>query len=128
MQWTGPRTGRLSMRIQGSRPVLGPVCVFGHVPIARVSSRVLNDRSHLLTEQRLPESMQLDSMSIEQAVALMNQQDRRAVDAAGAVGDDIAAAVRIVVAQLKAGGRLFYFGAGTSGRLGVLDAAECPPT
>ena len=88
----------------------------------------MNDRSHLLTEQRLPESMNLDAMSVEEAVAVMNAQDLRAVQAVGAVSGAIAAAVRIVVAQLKAGGRLLYFGAGTSGRLGVLDASECPPT
>jgi N-acetylmuramic acid 6-phosphate etherase len=88
----------------------------------------MHDRSHLLTELRLPESMNLDAMSVEEAVALMNAQDLRAVQAVGAVGGDIAAAIRIVVEQLKAGGRLFYFGAGTSGRLGVVDASECPPT
>ena len=88
----------------------------------------MHDRSHLLTEQRLPESMNLDALSVEEAVALMNAQDARAVQAVGAVRDDIAAAVRIVVAQLKSGGRLLYFGAGTSGRLAVVDAAECPPT
>ena len=88
----------------------------------------MHDRSHLLTEQRLAESMDLDSMSIEDAVSLMNQQDQRAVAAVAAVQDSVAEAIRIVVAQLRAGGRLFYFGAGTSGRLGVLDASECPPT
>src|SRR5436190_4656334 len=88
----------------------------------------MHDRSHLLTEQRLPESMNLDTLSVEEAVALMNAQDARAVQAVGAVRDDISAAVRIVLAQLKAGGRLLYFGAGTSGRLAVVDAAECPPT
>jgi N-acetylmuramic acid 6-phosphate etherase len=88
----------------------------------------MNDRSHLLTEQRLAESMHLDSMSIEEAVAVMNQQDLRAVQAVGAVKESIAEATRLIVEQFKAGGRLFYFGAGTSGRLGVLDASECPPT
>ena len=88
----------------------------------------MNDRSQLLTELRLPESMNLDAMSIDEAVALMNAQDARAVEAVGAERSSIAAAIAIVVTQLKAGGRLLYFGAGTSGRLGVLDAAECPPT
>lgn len=88
----------------------------------------MNDRSQLLTELRLPESMNLDSMSVEEAVALMNQQDLRAVQAVTAVQESVAQAVRIIVQQFKAGGRLFYFGAGTSGRLGVLDASECPPT
>ena len=88
----------------------------------------MNDRSHLLTELRLPESMTLDAMSVEEAVAVMNAQDMRAVQAVAAINGEIADAIRVVVGQLKAGGRLFYFGAGTSGRLGVLDASECPPT
>ena len=83
----------------------------------------MRDRSHLLTEQRLAESVKLDAMSVEDAVALMNAQDARAVAAVGAVQDSVAAAVKIVVACLRKGGRLLYFGAGTSGRLGVLDAA-----
>jgi N-acetylmuramic acid 6-phosphate etherase len=88
----------------------------------------MHDRSHLLTEQRLPDSMSLDAMAIEEAVMLMNQQDARAVAAVGEQRDNIAAAIRLVVHAIKSGGRLFYVGAGTSGRLGVLDAAECPPT
>jgi N-acetylmuramic acid 6-phosphate etherase len=88
----------------------------------------MQDRSHLLTEQRLPESMGLDAMGVEDAVAMMNAQDSRAVEAVGAERKNIARAVEIVAAALARGGRLFYVGAGTSGRLGVLDASECPPT
>jgi N-acetylmuramic acid 6-phosphate etherase len=88
----------------------------------------MNDRSHLLTEQRLAESMRLDEMPTAQAVAMMNAQDAVAVAAVGAVGGQIAAGVELIVAAFQAGGRLFYVGAGTSGRLGVLDASECPPT
>ena len=88
----------------------------------------MNDRSHLLTEQRLPESMNLDGMGMEEAVALMNAQDARAVAAVAAERVGIAKAVELVAAALAGGGRLIYVGAGTSGRLGVLDAAECPPT
>jgi N-acetylmuramic acid 6-phosphate etherase len=88
----------------------------------------MQDRSHLLTEQRLPESMQLDAMSVEDAVALINAQDAAAVAAVAAEKANIARAVELVAAALRAGGRLIYFGAGTSGRLGVLDASECPPT
>ncbi|HEX8524312.1 MAG TPA: N-acetylmuramic acid 6-phosphate etherase, partial [Tepidisphaeraceae bacterium] len=88
----------------------------------------MNDRSHLLTEQRLAESMNFDAMSIEDAVGMMNQQDARAVAAVAAEKANIAAAIKLVVPALKSGGRLFYAGAGTSGRLGVLDASECPPT
>jgi N-acetylmuramic acid 6-phosphate etherase len=72
--------------------------------------------------------MSLDAMSVAEAVALMNQQDGRAVAAVAAVQAEITKAVELIVAGLSVGGRLFYFGAGTSGRLGVLDASECPPT
>jgi N-acetylmuramic acid 6-phosphate etherase len=85
-------------------------------------------RDHLLTELRLPASMALDTMSVADAVALMNQQDAIAVAAVGAVAASIAQAIELVVAAFKSDGRLLYFGAGTSGRLGVLDASECPPT
>lgn len=88
----------------------------------------MNDRSHLLTEQRLPESMRLDAMSIDDAIDLMNREDQKAVQAVALIRPDITRATEIVVAALRQGGRLIYFGAGTSGRLGVLDASECPPT
>jgi N-acetylmuramic acid 6-phosphate etherase len=88
----------------------------------------MTDRSHLLTELRLPESMTLDAMSVDEALDVMIAQDRRAVEAVAAERANVAAAVRVVSAALKAGGRLIYVGAGTSGRLGVLDASECPPT
>jgi N-acetylmuramic acid 6-phosphate etherase len=86
------------------------------------------DRSHLLTEQRLVESMKLDATPIADAVHLMLEQDRRAVEAVAAQKQVITRAIEIVSNSLKSGGRLIYVGAGTSGRLGVLDAAECPPT
>jgi N-acetylmuramic acid 6-phosphate etherase len=86
------------------------------------------DRSQLMTERRLAESMQLDQLSIEDALAVMNEQDARAVEAVASQRSQIARAVEIVAAALSSGGRLIYVGAGTSGRLGVLDAAECPPT
>jgi N-acetylmuramic acid 6-phosphate etherase len=89
---------------------------------------IMQDRSHLLTEQRLPESTALDAMSIEQSVAMMNAQDARAVAAVGAESANIARAVELAADALRQGGRLIYVGAGTSGRLGVLDASECPPT
>jgi N-acetylmuramic acid 6-phosphate etherase len=88
----------------------------------------MQDRSNLLTEQRLPESMQLDSISVSDALAVMNAQDGRAVEAVRAVQAEVARAIDLVVHALRDGGRLFYVGAGTSGRLGVLDASECPPT
>jgi N-acetylmuramic acid 6-phosphate etherase len=88
----------------------------------------MEDRSRLLTEQRLADSTDLDAMSVAEAVALMNRQDAIAVAAVGRENARIAAAVELVVAGLSRGGRLIYVGAGTSGRLGVLDASECPPT
>jgi N-acetylmuramic acid 6-phosphate etherase len=89
---------------------------------------IMNDRSQLLTELRLAESMNLDAMSIDDAVALMNAQDRLAVEAVAKVRAEVVKAIELVVAAFRAKGRLIYFGAGTSGRLGVLDASECPPT
>lgn len=86
------------------------------------------DRSTLLTEQRLADSMNLDRLSVEEALALFNHQDAAAAAAVAKVADAVAAAVRLITGRLRGGGRLFYFGAGTSGRLGVLDASECPPT
>jgi N-acetylmuramic acid 6-phosphate etherase len=86
------------------------------------------NRSHILTEQPNPASANLDLLSIQDAVSLMNTQDAVAVAAVEAQRSAIAAAVRLVAAAFSNGGRLVTFGAGTSGRLAVLDAAECPPT
>jgi N-acetylmuramic acid 6-phosphate etherase len=86
------------------------------------------NRAHLLTEQRLRESMNLDRMTVAEAVALMNAQDARAAEAVRAGQADVARAIELVVHAISHDGRLFYVGAGTSGRLGVLDASECPPT
>ena len=86
------------------------------------------DRANLLTERRLAESMTLDAMSPRQIVDLMHEQDQRAVAAVGQVRGEVEQGVELIVAAFRAGGRLIYVGAGTSGRLGVLDASECPPT
>jgi N-acetylmuramic acid 6-phosphate etherase len=88
----------------------------------------LIDRSNLLTEQRLERSKHLDQMSISDALELMNSEDAAAVAAVAAERHNVVRAVEIVSGALAKGGRLFYVGAGTSGRLGVLDASECPPT
>jgi len=88
----------------------------------------MHDRSHILTEHRLPESLRLDQMPTEAALELMSRQDALAVAAVAAVRNDVARAIDIITPALQSNGRLLYFGAGTSGRLGVLDAAECPPT
>ncbi len=86
------------------------------------------NRDHLLTERRLAASTHLDQMSIPDAIALMNREDARAQLAVAAEAGNIAKAIELVTHALKNNGRLLYFGAGTSGRLGVLDASECPPT
>jgi N-acetylmuramic acid 6-phosphate etherase len=88
----------------------------------------MQDRGHLLTEQRNPRSVGLDRMSIAEAVELLNAEDATVAAAVAAVKPDLCAAIELVVAAFEAGGRLIYIGAGTSGRLGVLDASECPPT
>lgn len=88
----------------------------------------MQDRGHLLTEQHNPASAELDALSLDAAFDVMNDEDRRIASAVAAAKADIVTAIRLVVAQLRRDGRLIYVGAGTSGRLGVLDAAECPPT
>lgn len=86
------------------------------------------DLAKLTTESRNPRTMNLDEMSPLQLVSVMNQEDLHVVSAVKAVLPQVATAVQWAKETLEAGGRLIYFGAGTSGRLGVLDAVECPPT
>ncbi|TVQ56693.1 MAG: N-acetylmuramic acid 6-phosphate etherase [Spirulina sp. DLM2.Bin59] len=88
----------------------------------------LAPRGHLLTEQNNPKSAQLDQLTSLEMVDLFNQEDARTLEAIAAARQELAAAIDLTSAALGQGGRLFYVGAGTSGRLGVLDAAECPPT
>ena len=87
-----------------------------------------SDRGHLLTEQSNRRSSRLDQLDTLALVELFADEDRRPQEAIAAVAPALAQAVDSVAERLHAGGRLFYLGAGTSGRLGVLDAAECPPT
>src|SRR5437588_7918174 len=81
-----------------------------------------------LTEQENPRTAQITSLTTEEILRLMNEEDARVADAIAQVLPEISRAVDGIVARLSTGGRLFYIGTGTSGRLGVLDAAECPPT
>jgi len=83
---------------------------------------------HLLTEQPNPAAEGLDARPTEEILRLMNAEDQKVPEAVARVIPSIAHAVDAIVERLRSGGRLFYIGAGTSGRLGVLDAAECPPT
>ncbi len=84
--------------------------------------------ARLATEHPNRASRALDRLTPRAIAALMNREDRRAIAAVGRVGREIAAAVELIVPALRRGGRLFFVGAGTSGRLGILEAAECPPT
>jgi N-acetylmuramic acid 6-phosphate etherase len=88
----------------------------------------LNERGHLLTEQANPNSHNLDQLTPLELVDLFNQEDAKTNVAIAQARDSLAEAIVRTTAALRQGGRLFYIGAGTSGRLGVLDAAECPPT
>ncbi|MGB3510079.1 MAG: N-acetylmuramic acid 6-phosphate etherase [Microcoleaceae cyanobacterium] len=88
----------------------------------------LQQRGHLLTEQVNANSQNLDQLSSLELVDLFNQEDRYTLEAIAASRLQLAEAINITSKALSQGGRLFYVGAGTSGRLGVLDAAECPPT
>jgi len=81
-----------------------------------------------LTEMRNPDSMDLDRLSTEEIIRLMNEEDGKIATAVGQEIPAIARAVEAIVNGIRNGGRLFYVGAGSSGRLGVLDAAECAPT
>ncbi len=83
---------------------------------------------HLLTEARNPASTNLDELTPLGLVRLMNAEDARVIPAVASQAEPIARAVEMIADRVRDGGRLIYVGAGTSGRLGVLDAAECPPT
>ena len=86
------------------------------------------DLNKMMTETRNPDTMHLDEMSALEIVTAMNREDRKVPEGIEPVLPQIAAVVETVEAAFGNGGRLFYLGAGTSGRLGVLDASECPPT
>lgn len=89
---------------------------------------LLNHLAQLITEQRNPHSMRLDQLSAAEIVRLMNEEDRKVAQAVADCLPQITLAVEKITAAFAQGGRLIYLGAGTSGRLGVLDASECPPT
>jgi len=81
-----------------------------------------------ITEQENPRTSEIARLPVAEIVRLMNEEDARVAEAVRVVLPAVARAVEGIVARLRGGGRLFYAGTGTSGRLGVLDAAECPPT
>jgi N-acetylmuramic acid 6-phosphate etherase len=86
------------------------------------------DRGHITTEQRHDRSRDLDALDIGACVELIVEDHRAVPDAVARAGEALAAFIAQLVHRMRAGGRLIYAGAGTSGRLGVLDASECPPT
>ncbi len=88
----------------------------------------LENRGFLLTEQVNPKSQNLDQLTSLELVQLFNQEDAKTLEAIANAQEALAEVIDRTAAALRKGGRLFYVGAGTSGRLGVLDAAECPPT
>lgn len=87
-----------------------------------------SDLSRLTTESANPKSARIDALDSLSIVRLINDEDRQIADAVGQAAASIASAVDVVVEVFQHGGRLVYIGAGTSGRLGILDASECPPT
>jgi N-acetylmuramic acid 6-phosphate etherase len=89
---------------------------------------VKRDFAQLLTEQRNPRTSRIDALSIPEIIDLLNREDASIADAVGAEKTKIARAVNLLVDRVKKGGRIIFVGAGTSGRLGVLEAAELPPT
>ncbi|MFO0795382.1 MAG: N-acetylmuramic acid 6-phosphate etherase [Candidatus Brocadiaceae bacterium] len=88
----------------------------------------IKDRSQLITEQRNPRTLTIDNKTTMEIIDSINGEDARVFTAVHREREHIAKAVDLIVDALKEGGRLIYVGAGTSGRLGILDAAECPPT
>ena len=93
-----------------------------------MAENLLQTLSTLITEQRNPNSMHVDSLSALEIVQLMNEEDKQVPLAIEKCLPQIAQVVECIVSAFQQGGRLVYIGAGTSGRLGVLDASECPPT
>lgn len=92
------------------------------------NSKLFNQLEKLLTEQRNPNSQEIDLADSKTIVSIINNEDKNVAHHVSHKLDVIAATIDAIVDRMKKGGRLLYFGAGTSGRLGVLDASECPPT
>ena len=91
-------------------------------------NNVFKELASLVTESRNPETNDIDIMSTEEIVRLLNYEDHKVAEAVKEEIEYIVQAADLITDAFKKGGRLIYIGAGTSGRLGVLDAAECPPT
>lgn len=98
------------------------------ITMSSESKKIFEEISRLTTEQRNPRSMNIDKLPTLEILKIINEEDKLVPLAVEKEIPYIAEAVEIVVQAIKNGGRLLYFGAGTSGRLGVVDASECPPT
>ena len=100
-----------------------------NVAVTSASNRApLRELEQLLSEERNQRTLGIDLMSSAEIAAVINAEDRLVAEAVGKTLPEVAQAIDAIVAAFNAGGRLIYIGAGTSGRLGVLDASECPPT
>lgn len=88
----------------------------------------IENLAKLVTEGRNPNTMEIDSVSTLEMIEMINEEDKKVAIAVGEAKESIAKAVDLIADRLAQGGRLIYIGAGTSGRLGILDASECPPT
>lgn len=88
----------------------------------------MSEKIDLITEKPNPDSLEIDCKSIEEIVEVFHNEDKKALESVERESASIVKAIEMVVNAFKYGGRLFYIGSGTSGRLGVLDASECPPT
>ncbi len=129
----------LDALVPGNRPAqpeqLGHAAAFALTQLAELPSEVVSHRAPERrsvvvppTERRAAKARPLDALTPGETVEAMNRADKQAVAAVAAQKDAVAAAIAAAAAALKCGGRIIYIGAGTSGRLGVLDASECPPT
>src|SRR4030095_10444143 len=102
-----------------------------HEPVTvrpKLSEKEIEDLAAALTEQRNPRSENLEKMSVRELVELFVEEERFIENALRAATADLAKAIEMVTGSLRNGGRLFYIGTGSSGRIGVLDASEIPPT
>lgn len=116
-RYTGPDAVRMLIDIGGDAP-----------DVTVLDSASTGEEMPSPTEARATLTRPIDALSASEIVSTMNREDHRAADAVAAQAEVIAAVMKRVAASFQAGGRLIYVGAGTSGRLGVLDASECPPT
>ena len=116
-----------SVRLLKTETALGALALAG---MSAAPSQISNSKPEILplTEQRNPRTLDLDRRSVPELIATMLDEDARIVPAIRKAAPSIARAIRTIVAAFERGGHLLYVGAGTSGRLGVLDASECPPT